>query len=333
MRRRRARAARRCSRPAAARWTQPTSCAATARASSVSYRPRARIQRRPPRQPTALTPTVHFAPKPRGRARPAGPGVRTAARLRNGAAASDARPRDRQLSRPPAREARPPLLDALRIGTYQLLFMDSVPDTPRLRRRSSWRRPPRRGLQVANAVLRRATREARGHPDGGQRLDPAGAAVRHSHPQWLAELWWKRLGREDTLALLAADNESAEDALRVNTLVTEPDVIRQTPGLPQRRRDPGGVVLDGPFDVEGSPSCSQAAPSPRSRGASMLVARTLDPEPGERILDMCAAPGTKTTHAAALTRNEGRSRQSSRTRPAPTSFAQTASGCRHDPST
>jgi 16S rRNA (cytosine967-C5)-methyltransferase len=151
-----------------------------------------------------------------------------------------------------------------------------------------------------NAVLRRATREARAIFDAIGDADPAAAAIRHSHPQWLVELWWQQLGREETLALLEADNRPAEDAIRINPLVADSVDVGPAHGDPEL---PEARVLDAPFDVEGSELFKTGAITPQSR-ASMLVARTLDPQPGERILDMCAAPGTKTTHAAALARNE-----------------------------
>jgi 16S rRNA (cytosine967-C5)-methyltransferase len=158
------------------------------------------------------------------------------------------------------------------------------------------------GFKFANAVLRRATREARAILDATSDADPRGASIRHSHSLWLVDLWWDALGPDDTRALLAADNRPAEDALRFNPLAGEP-----RPEIPGARDDPAmpeALVLEQPFAVEGSDLFARGVITPQSR-ASMLVARTLDPQPGERVLDMCAAPGTKTTHAAALARDEG----------------------------
>jgi 16S rRNA (cytosine967-C5)-methyltransferase len=201
----------------------------------------------------------------------------------------------------------PPLLDALRIGIYQLLFMDSVPDHAAVAETVELAKAAKgAGYKFANAVLRRATREAAGILAATGDVDPASAAIRHSHPQWLVELWWEMLGREQTLALLEADNRPAEDAIRVNTLVADPREV--APRIPEAHGDPDlpeALVLDAAFDVEGSSLFARGAITPQSR-ASMLVARTLDPRPGETVLDMCAAPGTKTTHAAALTSGEGR---------------------------
>ena len=211
-----------------------------------------------------------------------------------------------KLSDRPLAKLDPPLLDALRLGIYQLLFMDSVPDHAAVAETVELAKAARgAGFKFANAVLRRATREAADILAAVDDSTPAGAAIRHSHPQWLAELWWDTLGPDDTRALLAAGNVPAEDAVRVNTLVAEPGTVKQQ--IPASHADPElpeALVLDAPFDVEGSLLFADGALTPQSR-ASMLVARTLAPEPGEQILDMCAAPGTKTTHAAALMSGKG----------------------------
>ena len=210
------------------------------------------------------------------------------------------------LSDRPLAKLDPPLLDALRIGVYQLLFMDSVPDHAAVAETVELAKSAKgAGHKFANAVLRRATREARAIYDAVGDANPAEAAIRHSHPQWLAELWWKALGREQTLALLQADNRPAEDAVRVNTLVAEPGAIAaRIPGVRAATDLPEALVLGEPFDVEGSDLFAEGAITPQSR-ASMLVARTLDPQAGETVLDMAAAPGTKTTHAAALMSGTG----------------------------
>jgi 16S rRNA (cytosine967-C5)-methyltransferase len=78
-------------------------------------------------------------------------------------------------------------------------------------------------------------------------------------------------------------------------------------GVPARAAAelPEGLVVEGAFDLEASDLFRTGAITPQSR-ASMLVARTLDPRAGERVIDLCAAPGAKTTHIAALMGNRGR---------------------------
>ena len=214
--------------------------------------------------------------------------------------------------RPPER-LDPPILAAVRLGLMQLLFMDGVADHAAVHESVELaKRHARAGSGLVNAVLRRALREGRELLAPLNDDTPAGAAVLHSVPQWLAELWWAELGPERARALLGAVNEPAESALRVNTLLAPvTDVAaglgvacRPAPGLPEGLALPEGLVLDAPFDAYASPQWDCGQIMPQSRG-SMAVARALTPQAGERVLDLCAAPGAKTTHLAALTGDDG----------------------------
>jgi 16S rRNA (cytosine967-C5)-methyltransferase len=209
-------------------------------------------------------------------------------------------------TRPPER-LDAPVLAALRLGLMQLLFLHgtaehaAVHESVELAKRAS---PGAAGL--VNAVLRRATREGTGLLAALHDRTPLAAATLHSVPVWLAELWWSELGAERARELLAAVNQPPESALRVNTLVADPTAVASELGVASRPAPgiPEGLVLDGAFDANASPLWARGAIMPQAR-ASMDVARTLDPQPGERVLDLCAAPGAKTTHLAALMGDEG----------------------------
>jgi 16S rRNA (cytosine967-C5)-methyltransferase len=204
----------------------------------------------------------------------------------------------------------PPVVAALRLGVHQLLFMDAVADHAAVTESVDLARDAgSRGHGFVNAVLRRAAREGRGILDSLGESTPAEASVRHSHPVWLAGSWWDQLGPEAAVALMRADNEPAESAARVNTLrATRDEVLDELAeaGVAAHPASdlPEGVVLDDPYDLHGSGAFRRGALMPQSRG-SMLVARAVDPQPGERVLDLCAAPGAKTTHLAALMDDEG----------------------------
>src|SRR3954470_18167802 len=192
------------------------------------------------------------------------------------------------------RELDPAVRAALQLGLFQLLFLDGVADHAAIGEAVELAKPSP-GHRLVNAILRRVQREGAELPDD---TTVAGAAIRHSHPEWLVALWWDTLGPERTRALLAADNEPAERALRVNPLVDFD--LSDIPG----RRDGDTIVVDGPFDALAHPGYAAGAFTPQSR-ASQLVAPALGPRPGERVLDLCAAPGGKTTHLAALMGDRG----------------------------
>lgn len=220
----------------------------------------------------------------------------------------------------------PPVIAALRLGIYELVWAGATPDYAAvdqavelakggLAAAGVGRGRLRGAAGMVNAVLRRAAREARELLDSIDDGSPAGAARRHSYPEWLARLWWSERGRDDALALMRAMNEPAETALRVNTLRADPH------RLAAEIRE-AGAGLDGPFDgtdllhppealVVRGPLADGIAPRislgelvPQSRGSQAIVA-VLDPRPGERVLDLCAGPGIKTTAIAARASNRG----------------------------
>jgi 16S rRNA (cytosine967-C5)-methyltransferase len=205
--------------------------------------------------------------------------------------------------RPPQR-LEPVVRAGLRLGLFQLLFLDRVPAHAAVGESVALvKRESPGGAKLVNAVLRRATREGRDWLAELGDATPEQAALRHSHPEWIARLWWDALGPEAARELLAAGNRPAEHAIRANTLRIGPEELQQRLPVGSRIED-DALVLDGPWDVHASPEYEAGLCMPQSR-AAQAVGRLLDPRPADRILDLCAAPGGKTTHLAALIGDEG----------------------------
>jgi 16S rRNA (cytosine967-C5)-methyltransferase len=211
----------------------------------------------------------------------------------------------------PVERLDPPVRDALRLGVLQLLFLDGVASHAAVDQSVELAKTAGGpGFKLVNAVLRRVVREGPALLSPLDDATPQSAALRHSVPDWLAELWWDALGAEEARGLLAVVNDAAESALRVNALAAEPDAVRAhlaergievrpapavLDGLPLSE----GLVLASAFDPSTDPLWDAGALVAQSR-AAMSAARLLDPPRGSRVLDLCAAPGGKATHLAAL---------------------------------
>lgn len=210
--------------------------------------------------------------------------------------------------RHPLVELPPRIRAILRTATYQLLFLTRVPARAVVHEAVTLaRRHGHAGTAaLVNAVLRRISeRGERPLPD----LEPAARiALEHSHPRWLVDRWLGRLGADETLALVAANNAPAPISVRVNPLKTSPEdalqamvaagISAQTTVLPE------GLILRGAFELRRR-FVESGLLTPQDLGA-MLVTHLLDPQPGETIIDACAAPGGKTTHIAERMGNQGR---------------------------
>ena len=192
---------------------------------------------------------------------------------------------------------------ARRLGAYELLFAGATADHAAVDQavelakggRDGGRR--HRGAGLVNAVLRRLAREGEGLLAEIDATTPEGAAIMHSVPEWIARLWFEERGAEVALALMSAANEPPARTYRLAAANSVSPVagLEAVPGLPD-----GVVLLDGagaPGDlIEAAVGAGDLVP--QSFG-SALAAASLAAEPGDRVLDLCAAPGIKTTQLAA----------------------------------
>ncbi len=186
------------------------------------------------------------------------------------------------LGRRPLRKLDPPVRAALRLGAYQLGYAGGIPRHAAVNESVELVRDAHleRAVPFTNAVLRRLADGIRPLLASLPERTAPEAALRHSYPDWVAELWWEELGPHDALALMRAQNEAPETVVR---LVSGPPPGEETdvPGAYRVARVDEVALEEGRI-------------WPQSRG-SQLAGLALGSLAGERALDLCAAPGGKAT--------------------------------------
>jgi 16S rRNA (cytosine967-C5)-methyltransferase len=205
----------------------------------------------------------------------------------------------------------PPVLAALRLGLYELLFADATPDHAAVDQAVELVKGAgaAHAAGFVNAILRRAGRERERLTEDllGDDSTPAAAAVADSAPQWLAEMWWRELGERAARSVLAACNERIEVAMRVNPLradrgsmlvrLREAGVEARAPEAPWPLAVPEMATIDGRAGEAVPAAIAAGELTPQSRGSAAVV-ELLDPREGEHVLDLCAGPGIKTGQIA-----------------------------------
>lgn len=204
---------------------------------------------------------------------------------------------------------------ALRLTAYQIVFLTRVPRFAAVNDgvtlAAAGARPGVAGF--VNAVLRSFARRGGREREPKPPADPVEAlAVRCSFPTWLAARWVARHGAEPARSLMLAMNERPPVTLRTNTLRLSREALAQRLLAEEHRvaavtrYAPEGLVVEhGGRPPASWPAFADGAFAIQDE-ASMLVTRLLDARPGETVADVCAAPGTKTTHLAQLMDNRGR---------------------------
>jgi 16S rRNA (cytosine967-C5)-methyltransferase len=218
----------------------------------------------------------------------------------------------RHFSKIPFEKIEPGTINILRLGLYQILYLSRTPSSAAVNESVELAKRIRGkgGAGFVNAVLRSTLRqkdEIR-YPDMEQ--DPAlHISVGQSHPLWLVERWIKELGVEATLRICKFNNQISPLTLRTNTLkINRADLIeklrkKELKPLPTAFSEEG-IVLQDPPPVSELPFLKEGLYIIQDE-ASQLITSVVDPKPGERILDACAAPGGKTTHMAQTMEDRG----------------------------
>jgi 16S rRNA (cytosine967-C5)-methyltransferase len=211
----------------------------------------------------------------------------------------------------PLLKLEPQVLIFLRLGLYQLMYLDRIPESAAVNESVNLvKQSLPRASGLVNAVLRNYLRNKASVVFPDPVAAPAASiAARHSHPAWLVKLWFSQLGEAETEHLAEASSQQPPLTLRANTLKTTRDELLQMFAangilVSACRFSPHGFQVEGRHHIPGLPGFREGLFYVQDE-ASQLAGILLAPQPGERILDACAAPGGKATHLAQLMGNQG----------------------------
>ncbi len=200
----------------------------------------------------------------------------------------------------PLKSLTPAIREILRMAVYQIRFMDRIP--PRAAVNEAVNMAKRHAYSASsyvNGVLRNILRRGFVLPEPiKERL-----AVEYSYPDFLVDVWLKRYGAVECEALLKAGNAVPPLSVRVNPLRAGLGEIESVCKA-HKTATPYGLHIEEPSNIAETDMFRAGLLSIQDIGAQM-ASLMLDPHPGDRVLDMCAAPGGKTTHMAELMQNEG----------------------------
>lgn len=199
----------------------------------------------------------------------------------------------------------------LRLGLYQALYLRvpaaaAVNESVELAKRFGHAGT----VGFVNGVLRGALRKYNTLEWPDKEEDPASyLSVYFSHPKWIVEMWLTDFGWDETVQLCQANNATAPTTIRTNTLRTTRDELAEVlskSGITAASTAlaPEGINISHYGSISRIPYFKAGWFQVQDE-SSMLVSHLVEPRPGERVLDMCAAPGGKSTHMAALMGNGG----------------------------
>ena len=214
------------------------------------------------------------------------------------------------------RTQKPGLQDLLRLGLYQIFWLDRIPDHAAVHETVEQAKRDGFGSQAGfiNAVLRGYLRENEETRALLNELKTSQPALGYSHPEWLVTRWQKQFGDERTRQLLESNNTPPKNFARLNSLRT--DATKLIEAWRNENVDYDFVTRDWTgenlmFELKSHPPLTTLESFQKGwfyiqDPSTVLAVRELDPRPSETILDLCAAPGGKTTFIAQLMNNQGR---------------------------
>lgn len=213
------------------------------------------------------------------------------------------------------REQKPFVQILLRLGLYQIFWLDRIPPHAAVHATVEAAKALRYADHAGfiNAVLRTALRDDNIIRKALAELKATNPAAGYSHPEWLVNRWQDRYGTEQTLKLLEWDNSPAKVFARANSLKIEPGKLLEfwrSDNVSYNFVFKDWLEENLVFEFKSHPSIDQMRSFKNGffyvqDPSTLFAVDLLAPKPGERVLDLCAAPGGKTSYIAQRMKNEG----------------------------
>lgn len=214
-----------------------------------------------------------------------------------------------KLSKVKIKKISKPIINILRLGLYQIYYLDKIPNSAVVN--ESVKLAKKYGHQASanfvNALLRNAGKKQKDDFFAEIKEEKERLAIYYSYPEWIVDLYIKQYGLERTRNILKANEEELIDCIRVNTLkITREELLEKLKDFDVKEGRMKDIIyttdikrlLASEYFREGLFTVQDEAPS--------LVGHIINPQEGDVILDICAAPGGKTTHLAQLSNDKSK---------------------------
>lgn len=217
-----------------------------------------------------------------------------------------------QFSNTPIKKISPWVLNILRLGIYQMLYLDKIPQSAAVNEsvKLGKKYGHKRISGFINGILRSISRSPQEILQPDKKDIVHFLSIYYSHPKWMVEKWIKEYGKDFTIDLLKKNNEAPSISVRTNTLkISRERLINllQKEDIVTKKGEwcPEAIILENISNIDKNKYFKEGLFQVQDQ-SSMLVAHVLDPKENQLVIDVCAAPGGKTTHIAQKMNNTGK---------------------------